>query len=653
MQQIEITPRHRELTSGDVLLALRTALPVVGFEVSIECAHTRRMDIFEEHVLKLVQAGEGRIRLQEASDLLGCSRLEFMEDAVATLESGRVVELQAAGGDRVVHRGDRFEESMRSLTIDESDLVVTRQFWYQHTSGHLTGKNPGRRSETPRPIPDHVQLAVHGKVKNDLVRWFEGDPDLLSEGRFMSIREIDGLHHCDWDVEILAVYDRHEGDWYLELFDAGSGDRLPDIQDAMEESLVPKVRELLADEMETTSVLCREVGPEEAAMTVGVKGPTIVSADDVPEDLDSERFAKALGMTYRELVDWCMENRIIRLDPGQKRLQSHQARRIRRRFKAVKEEQASEQLAGAGSPATGSFETLETVEARQKLFEMISDAKHEVIISLPFVNEDGIMDFLPAAREAIRDRGVQFVFLWGIARSEQQEMRGDARKLKSAKKALKSLRDLRDKATGVEFIVRWRGNDHTKWIMCDRSSMLHGSYNMLSYRPRPDEPAMGIRREEMMWFPVIDAGEAARRINRVPGLAVDAVRGEASDGNGIDDDSDRIDAWCRILRVQSSPESIGMLQGAFDRLTPVQMGRLFTAACRGAEMSCCSSPDTARGLAHAIDSLAEAYPGRKDSKLIAKADRPGWRSYAESLHRRLQAIEPAAGLGSTTLEGGG
>ena len=371
-------------------------------------------------------------------------------------------------------------------------------------------------------------------------------------------------------------------------------------------------------------------------MTADIKGPTVVSNDDVPEDLASERFARSLGMTYRELVDWCAAKRVIRLDPGQKELQPHQARRIRRRFKAMQEEQP----AAPSSPATGSFETLETVEARQKLFEMISAAQHEVVISLPFVNEDGIKDFLPIAREAILDRGVQFVFLWGIARSEEQEMGGDRRKRKSAERALKDLRELWDKVTGVDFIVRWRGNDHTKWIMCDRSSMLHGSYNMLSYRPRPNEPAMGIRREEMMWYPAIDAGEAARRIGRVPALV---------------DDADRvhIDAWCRMLRVQSSPESIGMVPSAFARLTPVQMGRLFTAACRGAEMSCCSSPDTALGLAHAVDTLAEAYPDRKDSKLIAKADRPGWRSYAESLHRRLQAIEPAAGLSSTTLEGGG
>jgi hypothetical protein len=333
---------------------------------------------------------------------------------------------------------------------------------------------------------------------------------------------------------------------------------------------------------------------------------------------------------------------------------------------------------------------LETVAARAKLVELIRSAKHEVIISVPFINEDGIKDLMPVFLEAIQERGVQIAMLWGIAETRAREFRGEANRERSAVRALKALSQLRDDVLGVGFVVRWQGNDHTKWVMCDRNCMLHGSYNIMSYRPRPGEVGMQVRREEMSWFPSIRAQDAAERSSRLPnleqvdrsvelsvhelateldlepGVVIDRCKKEGIpmvidqmstlSPKAVDivrkwaDPSANVRRWSDLLRLQSTPERIASLPSMVGEVTVVAQAQLFSSACRGAEMACVVAPDKSASFASAIDSLSDAFKSREDSGLIKKTGRPGWRWSAKSLDNHLKSSGQAVALSRAVFE---
>lgn len=591
MHTIDITDRHKESASGDVLIAMRAEIKVHGMTAGIRIARSRRMDIFEEHILKMVDAGGGSMAFEEVSELLGCTRTGFLDDAVHTLSMAGAVLTRDSQAGKDIYNGPKFVESMERLSIDdESEHVTEKRTWFEPFLSLVLERDPGQPDEESEPLPEFELTELKANAREALEGWYKAEPDRLSEGRFLGIDEIKEIRPSTWVIDVLAVVDEIDNEWYLELYDAVTGERVPEIQVYFQEEFEVYIRRHLEEETDAVSVLCPEVVVEEIEVESEAAGTAIDKAGTTRGGLDSNKDKAVEGVSLDRVV-------------------------------------------------TGTYETLETIEARKRMFKAIAEAQHEVVISVPFINEDAISDLVPIAREAVLKRGVQFLFLWGIAETYDMEMDVKDRKRMSTDRALTTLRGIGDQLTGSSFAVHWRPNDHTKWIMCDRRTLFSGSYNLLSYRPRPGESPMKIRREEMKIFHAIPSNEAKHYFGRIP----PDLLGSPSSPPG-EDESNVFGRWCENMRLGADPEYIMWIATNEKSMAPGKKGVMFAAICRGAEMAIRSHPESAASISEAVGVASSKFEGMKDPLLLKAAGRPGWRDHLESLDRQLRLIDSGHGI---------
>jgi len=115
-------------------------------------------------------------------------------------------------------------------------------------------------------------------------------------------------------------------------------------------------------------------------------------------------------------------------------------------------------------------------EIRPAFLQALRQAREEIIIYSPWINEHVVDDEFLALIERLVKKGVHFLIGYGIGREEQKESRPIPPGLQQRLRAITTLKG----APGV--IVEWLGNSHAKEVIIDRKLHISGSHNWLSYR---------------------------------------------------------------------------------------------------------------------------------------------------------------------------
>ncbi len=132
-------------------------------------------------------------------------------------------------------------------------------------------------------------------------------------------------------------------------------------------------------------------------------------------------------------------------------------------------------------------EHYETTEARERIIELISEAREEVFAVFPWIKGPAIDSRLLEAYRRATSRGASVFVLYGFLDDPEDE--------DSHQPAIDRLRAIQNSGTGARVHVVWHGRHHTKLLVVDREHYMSGSLNALSYLGDPGRP--GFRLEVM------------------------------------------------------------------------------------------------------------------------------------------------------------
>ena len=130
-----------------------------------------------------------------------------------------------------------------------------------------------------------------------------------------------------------------------------------------------------------------------------------------------------------------------------------------------------------------------TVEAADRINEMIAAANEEILISFPWIKGPALTFQLLKALETALTKGVFLYIGYGISKSEAEE--------DSHSDAIEQLQAL-SKVHKGEVSVLWTGESHVKEIVVDRAHYMGGSFNRLSFRGDANRSTGNVRRESMI-----------------------------------------------------------------------------------------------------------------------------------------------------------
>ena len=145
------------------------------------------------------------------------------------------------------------------------------------------------------------------------------------------------------------------------------------------------------------------------------------------------------------------------------------------------EQQATTQLRlqRAGQSAEQDAQTvlqLRDVEIRPAFLKALQEAREQIIIYSPWINEQVVDDDFLTLLENRVQQGVHILIGYGIGRNEKKEERPLPPELQQRLHAIQT-------AEGTPGIIaEWLGNSHAKELVIDRRVHFNGSHNWLSYR---------------------------------------------------------------------------------------------------------------------------------------------------------------------------
>ncbi len=119
---------------------------------------------------------------------------------------------------------------------------------------------------------------------------------------------------------------------------------------------------------------------------------------------------------------------------------------------------------------------LRDVEIRPAFLDALQEAREQIIIYSPWINEQVVDDDFLSLLESRVQQGVHILIGYGIGRHEKKEERPLPPDLQQRLRAVQT-------AEGTPGIIaEWLGNSHAKEIVIDRRIHFNGSHNWLSYR---------------------------------------------------------------------------------------------------------------------------------------------------------------------------
>ena len=119
---------------------------------------------------------------------------------------------------------------------------------------------------------------------------------------------------------------------------------------------------------------------------------------------------------------------------------------------------------------------LRGIDIRKKFLNSFKETKEKMLMVSPWISEHVIDQEMFNVLQTFAASGKTLYIAWGIAKRPELEDRAPAENL------LDRLRAIRHDDGTPAIFVRWFGNQHNKEIVIDRSKLLLGSFNWLSYR---------------------------------------------------------------------------------------------------------------------------------------------------------------------------
>lgn len=228
----------------------------------------------------------------------------------------------------------------------------------------------------------------------------------------------------------------------------------------------------------------QEVGPENGATASWTRLPPEESrlAEDIgelDEVLGKVEMAVADAESIRSATQDERDRAALEED-----LRESKAERDELRAELREKERQLEEMSG------GEARLVRTEQHRPLLFEAARTAVSELTIVSAWVNSRTLDNELCLALIGAMGRGVTVRIAWGFGtrgERDRNRVKGD--------KALQDLRQRIPKALRCKLIVR-RIETHEKFVICDDSFCVWGSFNWLSYRGQRDE---GYRRETSLY----------------------------------------------------------------------------------------------------------------------------------------------------------
>lgn len=124
----------------------------------------------------------------------------------------------------------------------------------------------------------------------------------------------------------------------------------------------------------------------------------------------------------------------------------------------------------------GTATQLRDVEIRPAFLAALQNAREQILIYSPWINEQVVDDAFLSLLEKQVQQGVRILIGYGIGRDEKKEERLIPQDLPQRLQTIQT-------AEGTPGIIaEWLGNSHAKEIVIDRSIHFSGSHNWLSYR---------------------------------------------------------------------------------------------------------------------------------------------------------------------------
>lgn len=155
-------------------------------------------------------------------------------------------------------------------------------------------------------------------------------------------------------------------------------------------------------------------------------------------------------------------------------------RLVEERLEGIRQQAASDlRLKVSGQtlePERGTALQLRDVEIRSAFLTALQEAREQIIIFSPWINEQVMDDGFLALLETLVEQGVRILIGYGIGREESREERPIPPEL------LQRLRAIHTSLGTPGIIAEWLGNSHAKEIIIDRKIHFSGSHNWLSYR---------------------------------------------------------------------------------------------------------------------------------------------------------------------------
>ena len=124
----------------------------------------------------------------------------------------------------------------------------------------------------------------------------------------------------------------------------------------------------------------------------------------------------------------------------------------------------------------GTAVQLRDVEIRPAFLGALKEAREQIIIYSPWMNDQVVDDAFLSLLEERVIRGVRILIGYGIGRDEKREERSIPPAL------IERLRTIQTLEGTPGIIAEWLGNSHAKEIVIDRKVHFSGSQNWLSYR---------------------------------------------------------------------------------------------------------------------------------------------------------------------------
>jgi hypothetical protein len=420
-----------------VFAARQFRYPVQQQKMSVRVERYRRVHLLQKFILRAYAEIFPTPSLEEVADALGLDPI-FIESTLHELrESGHIISTR--DGRRLTEEGKKVlssetvsEEPMYESWYYLQDKVLGTATFVRHRLDGLDEEFEKLEDLNFYVKQDLAQFPIFGLNATEHQDQFQElgldshDPD---QGRFVTDLAPDAPPECCW--RSLAIF---------LLYDSLSEDENTNItfQIYSEEELVPSVGEWLEEQLLekhfSLKLLCGLTDDDRAQ-----EEEESQVSDDPEEQVVEERSEEIQQQATDQL----------HLQQGG--------------------EQALERDAGTAVQ-------LRDVEIRPAFLGALKEAREQVIIYSPWMNEQVIDDEFLSILEGCVRRGARILIGYGIGRNERREERPVSPALMRRLHAIQT-------AEGTPGIIaEWLGNSHAKEIVIDRRVHFNGSQNWLSYR---------------------------------------------------------------------------------------------------------------------------------------------------------------------------